>query len=193
MTVFLMRKLDNATKSIVVSVLARMIFTLMGEFHTKRKISRRRKTDMPSGFENLPDGAWVIIDEAHLVCPSDQPTSAKQALIEYVKRGRDAGLSLVLATQQPSAIDSRVLSQVDVLVAHRLVMDGDISSALARMPASLPAKVSISGQEVVHPSALIRMLDTREAWIADAESSRAFLVAMRPRLTAHGGDEPALV
>ncbi len=193
LSVLLMRKLDNATKSIVVSVLAKKIFELMGEYHTLQKVSRRRKMDLPQGFEGLPDGAWVIIDEAHLVCPSDRDTSAKGALIEYVKRGRDAGLSLVLATQQPSAIDSRVLSQVDLVIAHRLVMEGDISAALARMPATLPSKITIGGYEVSQPSALIRMLDTREAWVADAESSRAFLVAMRPRITAHGGDEPVLV
>jgi hypothetical protein len=193
LSVILMRRLDNATKSIVVSVLAKQIFTLMGEYHTHRKVSRRHKTPMPGGFEDLPDGAWIIIDEAHLVCPADQNTSAKDALIEYVKRGRDAGLSLVLATQQPSAIDSRVLSQVDLLIAHRLVMEADINAALSRMPANLPSKVTMAGQEVSNASALIRMLDTREAWIADAESSRAFLVAMRPRITAHGGDEPRLV
>ncbi len=193
LSVLLMRKLDNATKSIVVSVLTKKIFELMGEYHTRQKVARRRKIELTPGFEGLPDGAWVIIDEAHLVCPSDQDTSAKGALIEYVKRGRDAGLSLVLATQQPSAIDSRVLSQVDLVIAHRLVMEGDIAAALARMPATLPSKITIGGQEVSSPSALIRMLDTREAWIADAESSRSFLVAMRPRITAHGGDEPVLV
>lgn len=193
LSVFLMRHLDNATKSIVVSVLAKKIFTLMGEFHTHRKVSRRRKTPISELYAGLPDGAWVIIDEAHLVCPSDSDTSAKHALIEYVKRGRDAGLSLVLATQQPSAIDSRVLSQVDLLISHRLVMEADISAALSRMPANLPSKVLVGGQEVSNQSALVRMLDTREAWVADAESSRAFLVAMRPRLTAHGGDEPLLV
>jgi len=193
LSVFLMRRLDNATKSIVVSVLAKEIFTVMGEFHTHQKVSRRHNINVPHGYEGLPDGAWVIIDEAHLVCPSDQDTSAKGALIEYVKRGRDAGLSLVLATQQPSAIDSRVLSQVDLLIAHRLVMEADINAALSRMPANLPSKVVMGGMEVTNPSGLIRMLDTREAWIADAESSRAFLVAMRPRLTAHGGDEPRLI
>lgn len=193
LSILLMRRLDNATKSIVVSVLAKQAFTMMGEYHTYRKVSRRHKTEMPHGYENLPDGAWVIIDEAHLVCPSDQDTSAKGALIEYVKRGRDAGLSLVLATQQPSAIDSRVLSQVDLLIAHRLVMEADINAALSRMPANLPSKVVMGGVEVTNSSGLIRTLDTREAWIADAESSRAFLIAMRPRLTAHGGDEPRLV
>jgi hypothetical protein len=193
LTVFLMRRLDNATKSIVVSVLAKQVFTVMGEYHTNRKVSQRYKVRMPVGYDGLPEGVWVIIDEAHLVCPSDRDTSAKGALIEYVKRGRDAGLSLVLATQQPSAIDSRVLSQVDLLIAHRLVMEADINAALSRMPANLPSKVTMGGLEVTSPSALVRMLDTREAWVADAESSRAFLVAMRPRLTAHGGDEPRLV
>ena len=41
---------------------------------------------------------------AHVVAPKDQNSPARDALIEYVKRGRDAGLSLVMATQQPSAI-----------------------------------------------------------------------------------------
>jgi DNA helicase HerA-like ATPase len=193
LSVLLMRRLDNATKAIVVSVLTKKIFELMGEYHTRQKVSRRRGTKMPEGFDGLPDGAWVIIDEAHLVCPSDRDTSAKDALIEYVKRGRDAGLSLVLATQQPSAIDSRVLSQVDLVIAHRLVMESDIAAAVARMPATLPAKITTSGQEVSSVGALVRMLDTREAWIADAESSRAFLAAIRPRVTAHGGDEPTMV
>src|SRR5205823_6878766 len=133
-------------------VLTRKIFQLMGEYHTRQKVARRRKIDLVPGFEELPDGAWVIIDEAHLVCPSDRDTSAKGALIEYVKRGRDAGLSLVLATQQPSAIDSRVLSQVDLLIAHRLVMEADISAALSRMPANLPSKIGIGGQEITNSS-----------------------------------------
>ena len=36
---------------------------------------------------------------------------------ENVKRGRDAGLSLVLATQQPSAVDSKILSQVTTVMS----------------------------------------------------------------------------
>ena len=194
LTVLLMRKLDNATKSIVVSVLTRKIFELMGEYHTRRRLARRRtNVTMAEEFRGLADGVWVIVDEAHLVCPSDQETSAKEALVEYVKRGRDAGLSLVLATQQPSAIDSRVLSQVDLVIAHRLVMEADISAAVSRMPASVPSRVTFGGQEVSGPGGLIRVLDTREAWLADAESSRSFLMAIRPRVTAHGGDDPVLV
>ncbi len=192
-SVFLLRNLDNSTKSLVVSIFAKKIFDLMGAYHTKRKVSRRFGGDLPEEYHRLPDGVWVLIDEAHLVCPADAHTAAKESLVEYVKRGRDAGLSLVLATQQPSAVDSRVVSQIDLLIVHRLVVDGDISAALARVPANFPKEVSFGSAKISERHALIRALDTGEAWIADAETGRAFLVAMRPRVSAHGGDEPVVI
>lgn len=192
-SVFLLRNLDNSTKSLVVSVFSKKIFDLMGDYHTKRKVSRRFGRELPQEYQGLPDGVWVLVDEAHLVCPSDIHTAAKESLVEYVKRGRDAGLSLVLATQQPSAVDPRVVSQIDLLIVHRLVVDGDISAALARMPADFPKEVSFGSTKISERHALVRALDTGEAWIADAETSRALLVAMRPRVSAHGGDEPVVI
>ncbi len=193
LSIFLLRSLDDATKSLVVSVIAKKVFRIMGKYHTERKAARRSGRSMPEAHDSLPQGVWTLIDEAHLICPSDSHTAAKPTLIEYVKRGRDAGLSLVLATQQPSAVDSRVVSQVDLLIAHRLVVDADISAALARVPADFPKNVSFGTTQVSDRLALIRALDTGEAWIADAETNRAFLVAMRPRVSAHGGDEPTVV
>lgn len=190
LSVFLLRNLDNATKALVVSIFAKKILSLMGDYHTERKISRRLNRPLAVEYEGLPDGVWVLIDEAHLICPSDAQTAAKPSLIEYVKRGRDAGLSLVMATQQPSAVDSRVISQVDLVIAHRLVVDSDISAALARLPSRFPTSVTIGSERITDSNILIRMLDTREAWIGDAESGRAFLIAMRPRVSSHSGDEP---
>ena len=193
LNVFLLRNLDDATKSLVVSIIAKKVFRIMGRYHTERKAAKRLGRPMPHGCDSLPQGVWTLIDEAHLICPSDSHTAAKPTLIDYVKRGRDAGLSLVLATQQPSAVDSRVVSQVDLLIAHRLVVDADISAALARVPADFPKSVSFGTSQVSDRIALIRALETGEAWVADAETSRAFLVAMRPRVTAHGGDEPTVL
>jgi hypothetical protein len=193
LSIFLLRNLDNATKALVVGVLGKRILSIMGDYHTRRKIGRRLNKPLPPEYSNLPDGIWILIDEAHIICPSDAQTAAKPIMIEYVKRGRDAGLSLVLATQQPSAVDSRVISQVDIVIAHRLVVDSDISAALARLPARFPTSISIGSETVSDVNSLIRMLDTREAWVADAESGRAFLIAMRPRVTAHGGDEPVMI
>jgi DNA helicase HerA-like ATPase len=192
-SVFLLRNLDNATKSLVVSVFAKKIFGVMGDYHTKRKVSRRFGRELPEQYQGLPDGVWILVDEAHLVCPADAYTAAKESLVEYVKRGRDAGLSLVLATQQPAAVDSRVVSQIDLLIVHRLVVDGDISAALARVPADFPKEVSFGSARISERHALVRALDTGEAWVADAETGRAFLVAMRPRVSAHGGDEPVVI
>jgi hypothetical protein len=193
LTIFLLRNLSNETKALVVSIFCKKIFGLMGEYHTKRKASQRFGKSIPSEYFDLPDGVWIIIDEAHLICPADAYTAAKPALIEYVKRGRDAGLSLVFATQQPSAIDTRVVSQVDLMIVHRLVVESDIVSALSRLPATFPSAVVIGTQKITDPHELVRMLDTREAWVGDAETSRAFLAAIRPRITAHGGDEPTMV
>ena len=41
-------------------------------------------------------------------------------LVDYVKRGRDAGLSLIFATQQPSAVNSKLMSQVDINGGNRI-------------------------------------------------------------------------
>ncbi|MDX6404015.1 MAG: hypothetical protein QOH70_1470 [Blastocatellia bacterium] len=193
LSIFLLRNLDNATKALVVSIFSKKIFTLMGEYHTKRKVARRMGGILPSEYQDLPEGVWVLIDEAHLICPADSQTAAKPTLIEFVKRGRDAGLSLVLATQQPSAVDSRVVSQVDLLIAHRLVVDSDIAAAISRLPARFPSSVTVGTERITEPGSLVRILDTREAWVGDAESGRAFLIAMRPRVSAHGGDEPTIV
>jgi DNA helicase HerA-like ATPase len=139
--------------------------------------------------EHLPERAWCIIDEAHVICPAGYESSATRSVIEYVKRGRDAGLSLVLATQQPSAIDTRVLSQVDLTLVHRLTFDGDISAALARIPASLP-DTFMFGTSEKDPRVLVRLLESGEAIIGDSQADRAFLGVVRPRVTAHGGAEP---
>lgn len=191
LSIFLLRNLDDATKSLIVGVISKKIFKIMGEFHTQRKIARRLKTSPPEA--NLPMGVWTIIDEAHVVCPNDEATAAKPALIEYVKRGRDAGLSLVLATQQPSAIDPAVVSQVDLSIVHRLVLDSDISAATSRFPARFPSTVKIGERDVGDPRSLVRLLGEGEALVGDAESERGFIVKIRPRLTAHAGDEPAVV
>ena len=193
LSIFLLRNLDDATKSLVVSVIAKKIFRIMGRYHTERKAAERSANSMSRDLSGLPPGVWMLIDEAHLICPSNAHTAAKSILIDYVKRGRDAGLSLVLATQQPSAVDSRVVSQVDLLIAHRLVVDADISAALARVPADFPKQVSFGGARISDRLGLIRALDTGEAWVADAETNRAILLAMRPRVSAHGGDEPKIV
>lgn len=187
-TVLLLRSLDDATKALVTGVLLKKVCAVMGEHHTRRKISRRLGKHLGE-HERLPERVWSVIDEAHVVCPAAADTPATRSVIEYVKRGRDAGLSLLIATQQPSAIDTRILSQIDLNIIHRLTFDGDISAALARIPAALPERVSI-GTVPRESRAMVRLLEPGQAIVGDAQCDRAIFCQVRPRVTAHGGAEP---
>jgi hypothetical protein len=109
-----------------------------------------------------------------------------------VKRGRDSGLSLVLATQQPSALDQSAISQVDVTILHKLTVDADIAAATARLPSPLPSSTRKGEKDISDARVLIRELGQGEALLSDAEASRSVLVRIRPRISPHGGGEPLL-
>ncbi|MCD6434580.1 MAG: hypothetical protein J7L14_03135, partial [Candidatus Diapherotrites archaeon] len=108
---------------------------------------------------------------------------ASNALIEYVKQGRQPGCSLVFATQQPSAIDTKVLSQLDIIIAHKLVFDDDIKAVFKRTPTIIPKKYK--------QSSFIKTLPVGTAIVGDRreETSRAFVIEIRPRMSQHEGRE----
>ena len=105
-------------RNLVVDVLARDIF--------KRRTIARRKEEL--GLVSELPRVWVLIDEAHQFVPSGKATLAKEALIRWAKEGRQPGLSLVVASQQPSAIDSEVITQCDVIIAQKLTNRADIQA-----------------------------------------------------------------
>ncbi len=135
----------------------------------------QKETDIPP--------TWLIIDEAHTLIPSgSKKTPATDPLIEYVKQGRRPGCSLVLATQQPSAIDTKVLSQLDILIVHKLVFSEDVKAVEKRMPNILPKE---------YGGSFMRKLPVGVAVIGDREdaTSRAFIARIRPRKSQHEGRE----
>lgn len=187
-SVFLLRDLRNEDKAIVSGLIARQLFTVMGTYHKKRKVDSffGRKEE----GRQLPSRAWLLIDEAHVVAPSGSSSAATKSLIEFVKRGRDAGLSLVIATQQPSAVDDRILSQVNVSLSHRLSFANDISAATHRVPTKLVRQMKIAGLEVNDFGDMLRLLEAGQCFLGDFGTSRAILVQIRPRVTSHGGYNP---
>jgi uncharacterized protein len=186
--VFLLRDLRNEDKALITGLIARQLFTVMGAYHKKLKVDRF--FDKDDGGENLPSKVWLLIDEAHVVAPSSAPSPAREALIEYVKRGRDAGLSLVMATQQPSAIDDRILSQVNVTLSHRLSFQSDIQAAVNRIPTKLLASLKLSGIEVKEFGEMLRFMESGQCFLGDHNTSRTVLIKVRPRVTSHGGYSP---
>lgn len=186
--VFMLRDLANQDKSLVTAIIARQLFLRLGKSNQKRRASAYFGSD--EGDAKLPSKVWLLIDEAHVVAPSNSPSPARGALVEYVKRGRDSGLSLVLATQQPSAVDDQILSQVNLSFSHRLTFGQDISSAEARIPTKTISSAKMGASDVKGFGDVLRLLGPGQAFVGDSHSSRVVLVQMRPRVTAHGGYSP---
>lgn len=124
---------------------------------------------------------WLMVDEAHNFAPSSGKTAATDPLVEYVKQGRRPGLSAVLSTQQPSALNSKIISQLDILFTHRLTFEDDIKEVWKRTPTTLP-------EELKEPESL-KKLPEGTALTADNEMNRAFITSIRPRMSQHEGRE----
>ena len=183
-----LRELRNEDKSLITAVIARNLFDILGRHHNKKKTSSFFETAFEE--DGTPDRVWLVIDEAHVVAPGDQLSPARNALIEYVKRGRDAGLSLVLATQQPSALDDRILSQVNLTFSHRLSFQSDINAAVNRIPTKAVRSMKFAGTNLTDFGDMVRVLDAGQCFLGDQASSRTVLLQIRPRVSAHGGYSP---
>jgi hypothetical protein len=101
------------------------------------------------GGENL----ILIIDEAHNFANS--PALAATPLTRWAREGRNYGLSLVLATQRPTALPADTLSQADILVIHRLTLladvkaVGNLASTYARDLAAILKGIRDPGQAII--------------------------------------------
>ena len=187
-SVILLRNLPENMRALTAGVLSRILAVRMSEHHQSRKVARRRGGNALS--DTMPERLWLVVDEAHVIVPSEGKTPASDPLIDYVKRGRDCGMSLIFATQQPSAVDSKLMSQADITLTHGLSFNMDIQSAAKRMPADASHEYQRDGQKIPSLGGVIRALDPGEAIVADSASSRIFMERVRPRLTAHGGNTP---
>ena len=183
-----LRELRNEDKSLITALVARSLFDILGKHHNRKKTASFFQQSFASG--GVPDRVWLVVDEAHVVAPKDRISPARTALVEYVKRGRDAGLSLILATQQPAALDDRILSQVNITLSHRLSFQSDINAAINRIPTKSVKSMKLSGTSLTDFGDMIRVLDAGQCFLGDQGSSRAVLVQIRPRVSAHGGYSP---
>jgi DNA helicase HerA-like ATPase len=157
-------------RNLVIDVLARDIF--------KRRTIARRKEEL--GLISELPRVWMLIDEAHQFVPSGKATLSKEILIRWAKEGRQPGLSLVVASQQPSAIDSEVLTQCDVLLCQKITNSDDIQAINA-------LSQDYMGGEL---KTFIRKLERRgEAVLVDDEQEKVTMTQIRPRKSRHGGGE----
>jgi hypothetical protein len=157
-------------RNLVVEVLGKELF--------RQRQEARRREEMGLSVE-IPK-VWLFIDEAHNFVPSGSSSLAKDTIIRWVKEGRQPGLSIVVATQQPSAIDSDVLSQCDIILCHKITTKEDIQS-LDKL------SQDYMGSDL---KTYVRQIDNvGEAVYVDDDEETVDMVKMRPRKSKHGGGE----
>lgn len=157
-------------RNLVLAVLVRDLFR-------KRRDARLREE---LGLSVETSKVWLAIDEAQEFVPSGRAALAKEPLIQWVKEGRQPGLSLLIASQQPGAIDREVLSQCDLILCHKVTASGDVE-ALNRLSHDYMAR-----ELKVYLRQLKR---TGEAVVVDDEREAVSTVQVRPRRSKHGGAE----
>jgi DNA helicase HerA-like ATPase len=157
-------------RNLVVDVLGKELF--------RQRTNARRREEMGLRVE-IPK-VWLFIDEAHNFVPSGSSSLAKDMLIRWVKEGRQPGLSIVVASQQPSAIDSEVLSQCDITLCHKITTKEDIKSLDKLSQDYMGSNLKT----------YIRQIDNvGEAVFVDDDEETVQMVKIRPRKSQHGGGE----
>ena len=193
MSVIVMNKMSNELRLVVMSALLRRLMASRvraAEAEKHLKIREQLSASERAALENsLVDAApptWVCIDEAQNMLPSERRTSATDVIVRFVREGRNYGLSFVVATQQPTAIDHRILAQVDTLIVHKLTVQGDIDYVRRNIKSNLPEEVKFANATLEFDQ-VIRALDVGQALVSNTETERAFIMDVRPRISVHGG------
>ena len=155
-------------RNLVIAVLANFIFR-------KRTIARRREA---LGLGADTKKVWMIVDEAHNFCPSGKSTLAKEILVRWAKEGRQPGLSLVVASQQPSAIDPEILTQCGIRVVHRITSLEDMKAVGALSQDYMREGLQTQIKQLTGPGQTLVIDDERETVIS---------TQVRPRQSLHGG------
>ncbi len=125
---------------------------------------------------------WLVIDEAHEFLPNKGTTVASGPLITILREGRQPGISLVLASQQPGKIHTDVMTQSDIVISHRLTAKIDVQALGMLMQSYMRAGLD---KEI---NAMPRVKGA--AIIFDDTNEKLYPMRVRPRITWHGGESP---
>ncbi len=134
--------------------------------------------------ENFPM-VWLVLDEAHELLPREGKTAATDALVTILREGRQPGISLILATQQPAKIHTDVMTQADIVISHRITARLD-TDALAMITQTWMREGLDKAMEI-----LPRVKGA--AVVFDDVNERIYPMRIRPRFTWHGGEAPLAV
>ncbi len=174
-------------RALAISLLSRKIFNARMNARKKEEIDSVSKgLDFLSGTEKKEHPlTWIFIDEAHEFLPLGKKTVATDALIQLLREGRQPGISLVLATQQPGQINRDVMTQSDIIISHRVTSKPDVEALNYIMQSYVLESIKKQMDDL--PSL------KGSAIILDDNSERIYPIQMRPRFTWHGGEAPTAI
>lgn len=177
-------------KTLVVGILCRK---LMAERMAARKLEELKDVEKGHRYfsshldevENELPIVWILIDEAHEFLPLNEKTLATDALVQILREGRQPGVCLVMATQQPGEMHRDVLTQTDIIISHRITARRDIEALNAMMQSYLTGDIQ----------KYLNALPTERgsAVLLDDNSEKLYPIRVRPRFTWHGGEAPTAV
>jgi uncharacterized protein len=172
-------------KALALGILAKKIFI-------ERMLTRKReelfdiinKTQVVKKEEIEDDipMPWLIIDECHEFLPETGETPATKALMTILREGRQPGVSLIMATQQPGKIHTDAITQSDIVLSHRITASFDLV-ALDKIFLSYDSKGS---RNLFNSMPRVKGC----AIIMDDKNERLHTMQVKPRITWHGGEDP---
>ena len=193
LSIIVMSKMSDELRFTLITALIRRIMKTRIEASELEKdiairgaVSSQEDIQATEMVEHTIPPSWIAVDEAQNFLPSERRTGAADVLVKLVREGRNYGLSFVITTQQPTAIDARIMAQVDTLVAHKLTVQTDIDYVRRNLKSNLPEEVKY-GNSVLGLDGLLRSLDVGQAIVSNTEVDRSFVIDVRPRISVHGG------
>lgn len=178
-------------KALIVGIVSQHLFSQRMEYRKGEEYKSVHKAMHYFGEEaeakqKMPL-VWLVIDEAHEFLPHD-PADANAAtypLVVIMREGRQPGISLILATQQPGKIHTDVMTQSDIVLSHRITAKMDVEAL------GMLAQSYMRGGLV---EALDKLPREKGAGVLfDDANERLYPVKIRPRFTWHGGGSPTAV
>ncbi len=174
-------------RALVISLVSRKIFNQRMDARKAEEMQAVAKGMEFSFIAEKKDNplVWIFIDEAHEFLPLGIKTAATDALVQLLREGRQPGISVVLATQQPGQIHRDVMTQSDIVISHRVTSQPDIEALNFIMQSYLLQGISgyMNDLPALKGSAII----------LDDNSERIYPIRVKPRFTWHGGEAPTAV
>ena len=212
--ILLLRELDAQIRAVLVALIVKRVLQLRGNTEQfermipvhlarakklsntdpiraeeERKLAEQARQRSSQGLPR----SWIIIDEAHNYIPARGTVPSKKPLKKYVDEGRNLGLSIVVATQQPSGLDPSIQRNADMLLIHALSHHDDISAAEGMVNTSFPTEVVLDSRYRIEGGRafenLVRNLPLGYALASTDKANRLFPIRIRPRITLHGGTD----